>query len=196
MSTAPTKKQPTEQDAIEAVDTLLRFIGEDSTRDGLIDTPKRMVSAYKEYFEGYHLDPVKELRRTFEDASGYDDMVLLKGISFYSHCEHHMAPIIGTAHVAYIPTDKIVGISKLARVVEIYAKRLQTQESMTKQLADIIEETLKPQGVAISISAIHYCMSMRGVKKENVATITKCYKGLFKESRDWKKSFEQFIALP
>jgi len=149
-------------------------------REGLLDTPKRVVEAYDEWFQGYTADPAKELSRTFEDVQGYDDMVLLREIDVESHCEHHMAPFLGKAYVAYMPTDKVVGISKIARVVEIFAKRLQTQETMTKQIADAIETSLAPLGVAVLIDAEHQCMSTRGVHHKHVTTITTRFTGVFK----------------
>lgn len=173
--------RPTRQEAEDAVRTLIAWTGDDPSRDGLIDTPKRVVSAYEEFFKGYHEDADDVLSRTFDEVGGYDDIVMLRDIEVHSHCEHHMIPFIGRAHVAYFPTDRIVGISKLARVVETYARRLQTQETMTAQITETIDRTLKPRGVAVMIEAVHQCMTLRGVQKPNVATITTQFTGLFKE---------------
>ncbi len=186
-------KKISREEAIAAVKTLLYYIGEDPMRDGLKDTPKRVIEAYNEWFSGYNLDPITELSRVFEDTGGYNDMVLLKDIKFHSHCEHHLAPIVGTAHVAYYPTNKVVGISKIARVVEIYAKRLQTQEFMTKQIGAAIENTLDTNGVAVIISAEHFCMSTRGVNKPGVQTITRYFSGKFSTDNDAKNSFERLV---
>ncbi len=172
--------RPSREEAMKAVKTLLAWAGDDPEREGLIDTPKRVVDAYEEWFQGYTADPAKELSRTFEDVQGYDDMVMLREIDVESHCEHHMAPFLGKAWVAYMPTSKVVGISKIARVVEIFAKRLQTQETMTKQVADALEESLAPLGVAIMIDAEHQCMSTRGVHHKNVTTVTTRFTGVFK----------------
>ena len=172
--------RPSREEAMKAVKTLLAWAGDDPEREGLIDTPKRVVDAYEEWFQGYQADPKKELSRTFEDVQGYDDMVMLREIDVESHCEHHMAPFLGKAWVAYMPTSKVVGISKIARVVEIFAKRLQTQETMTKQVADAIEESLAPLGVSVMIDAEHQCMSTRGVHHKNVTTVTTRFTGVFK----------------
>ena len=172
--------RPSKEEAMAAVRTLLAWAGDNPDREGLLDTPKRVVEAYDEWFQGYTADPAKELSRTFEDVQGYDDMVLLREIDVESHCEHHMAPFLGKAYVAYMPTDKVVGISKIARVVEIFAKRLQTQETMTKQIADAIETSLAPLGVAVLIDAEHQCMSTRGVHHKHVTTITTRFTGVFK----------------
>jgi len=172
--------RPSREEAMKAVKTLLAWAGDDPEREGLIDTPKRVVDAYEEWFQGYQADPAKELSRTFEDVQGYDDMVMLREIDVESHCEHHMAPFLGKAWVAYMPTSKVVGISKIARVVEIFAKRLQTQETMTKQVADALEESLAPLGVAVMIDAEHQCMSTRGVHHKNVTTVTTRFTGVFK----------------
>ena len=185
-------RRPTQQEAEEAVRTLIAWAGDDPAREGLIDTPKRVVNAYKEWFEGYGEDPVKYLSRTFEDVQGYDDMVLLRDIEVESHCEHHMAPFIGKAYVAYMPTNRVVGLSKLARVVEIYAKRLQTQETMTQQIVDAINESLDPAGVAVMIDAEHQCMSTRGVHHRHVSTITTRFTGLFKTNQALQ---DRFLAL-
>lgn len=172
--------KPSREEALNAVRTLLAWAGDNPNREGLIDTPKRVIDAYGEWFSGYLADPAKELSRTFEDVQGYDDMVMLRNIDVESHCEHHMAPFIGRACVAYMPTSKVVGISKIARVVEIFAKRLQTQETLTKQIADAIEETLHPEGVAVFIDAEHQCMSTRGVHHKHVTTVTTRFTGRFK----------------
>ena len=179
-SVATFTNRPTREEAMNAVRTLLAWAGDDPQREGLIDTPKRVVDADEEWFQGYSADPAKELSRTFEDVQGYDDMVMLREIDVESHCEHHMAPFLGKAWVAYMPTSKVVGISKIARVVEIFAKRLQTQETMTKQVADAIEESLAPLGVAVMIDAEHQCMSTRGVHHKNVTTVTTRFTGVFK----------------
>jgi GTP cyclohydrolase IA len=173
-------RTPTKQEAEEAVRTLLRFIGEDPEREGLLDTPSRVVKAYGELFGGYKVDAEEVLGRTFEEVAGYDDMVMVRDIPFFSHCEHHMVPIIGKAHVAYLPDGRVLGLSKIARVVDIYAKRLQTQESMTAQIAKAIEGTLRPRGVAVLIEADHMCMAMRGVNKLGASTMTTTFTGEFK----------------
>ncbi|MGI9571551.1 MAG: GTP cyclohydrolase I FolE, partial [Desulfobulbia bacterium] len=172
---------------------LLAWAGDDPSRSGLQDTPKRVVEAYEEFFSGYTEEPKEVLSRTFEEAAGYDDIVMLRDIDVHSHCEHHIIPFVGRAHVAYFPTDKVVGISKLARVVEIYARRLQTQETMTAQIADAIDDVLKPKGVAVMIEAVHQCMSLRGVQKPNVATITTQFKGFFADDPDQKARFLQLV---
>lgn len=182
-------KRPSREEALKAVRTLLAWAGDDPDRPGLIDTPRRVVDAYGEWFDGYDADPAKELGRTFEDVQGYDDMVLLRDIEVESHCEHHMAPFLGKAYVAYIPNEKVVGISKLARVVEIYSRRLQTQEVLTNQIADAIESNLAPQGVAILIDAEHQCMTTRGVHHRHVSTITTRFTGLFKTDAALKDRF-------
>lgn len=182
-------ERPTQQEAEDAVRTLLRWAGDDPRREGLIDTPKRVAKAYLEFFAGYEMDPVKELSRTFEDVQGYDDMVMLRDIDVESHCEHHMVPILGRAHIAYMPSDKVVGISKIARVVEIFGKRLQTQETMTQQIADCITDALQPKGVAIMIDAKHQCMTTRGVHHPNVATITTQFTGVFKTDQERRERF-------
>lgn len=182
-------KRPSREEAEEAVRTLLAWAGDDPQREGLIDTPKRVVNAYKEFFAGYEMDPIAELSRTFEDVQGYDDIVMLNDIDVESHCEHHMVPIIGKAYVAYMPTDAVVGISKIARVVEIFCKRLQTQETMTQQICDAIAETLQPMGVAVLIDAKHQCMTTRGVHHPNVSTITTQFTGVFKTDQDLRNRF-------
>jgi GTP cyclohydrolase I len=170
-----------DKEAEEAFVKILQWIGEDPTREGLLETPKRVVKAFKEYFKGYKEDPHEILNKTFGDVNGYDDMVVQKNISVQSHCEHHMAPIIGVAHVAYIPKDRVVGLSKLARVVEVFSKRLQTQERLTMQIAKTLMESLDAKGVAVSIDSTHQCMTMRGIKKEQATTVTNYYLGKFKE---------------
>lgn len=182
-------KRPTLQEAEEAVRTLIAWAGDDPKREGLIDTPKRVVNAYKEWFAGYDEDPVTYLSRTFDDVKGYDDIVMLRNIDVESHCEHHMAPFLGKAFVAYIPTEAVVGISKLARVVEIFAKRLQTQETMTAQICDAITESLAPMGTAVLIDAEHQCMSTRGVHHKDVTTITTQFTGVFKSDADMRNRF-------
>ena len=174
------KPRPSREEALKAVRTLLAWAGDDPDRPGLIDTPKRVVDAYGEWFDGYDADVEKELSRTFEDVQGYDDMVLLRDIEVESHCEHHMAPFLGKAYVAYIPNEKVVGISKLARVVEIFSRRLQTQETLTQLIAEAIESHLQPHGVAILIDAEHQCMTTRGVHHRHVSTITTRFTGAFK----------------
>jgi len=184
-----TPARPSREKAMEAVRTLLAWAGDDPLREGLLDTPGRVVDAFEEWFAGYRKDPVSELSRTFEDVQGYDDMVMLKNIDVESHCEHHMAPFLGKAFVAYMPTNRVVGISKIARVVEIYAKRLQTQETMTAQVADAINVVLRPAGVAVLIDAEHQCMSTRGVHHKDVTTVTTTFTGLFKTDRDLRERF-------
>ncbi|MEM6900432.1 MAG: GTP cyclohydrolase I FolE [Pseudomonadota bacterium] len=181
--------RPSREEAEDAVRTLLAWAGDDPAREGLLDTPKRVVKAYEEWFQGYNEDPVKYLSRTFDDVQGYDDIVMLREIDVKSHCEHHMAPFLGTAYVAYMPTQAVVGISKLARVVEIYAKRLQTQETMTAQICDAITESLAPAGVAVLIDAVHQCMTTRGVEHPNVSTITTQFTGIFKTDKDMRDRF-------
>lgn len=189
---APVKK-PSRDEAEEAVRTLIAWAGDDPAREGLVDTPGRVVRAYEEFFEGYNEDPYKELTRTFEEVEGYNDMVMLRDIAIESHCEHHMVAILGKAHIAYVPTSKVVGISKLARVIEIFAKRLQTQETMTAQIADTINRALEPAGVAILIEAKHQCMTTRGVKKPDVATITTQFTGVFRDDPRMETRFMQMI---
>ncbi len=185
----PAKRRPSREEALKAVRTLLAWAGDDPDRPGLIDTPGRVVDAYGEWFDGYDADPAVELSRTFEDVQGYDDMVLLRDIEVESHCEHHMAPFLGKAHVAYIPREKVVGISKLARVVEIFARRLQTQETLTQLIAQAIESNLRPAGVAIMIDAEHQCMTTRGVHHRHVSTITTRFTGAFKTDAALKDRF-------
>jgi len=181
--------RPSVEEAMDAVRTLIAWAGDDPKREGLIDTPKRVVKAYQEWFSGYQEDPVTYLSRTFDDVQGYDDIVMLKNIDVESHCEHHMAPFLGKAFVAYMPTQAVVGISKLARVVEIFAKRLQTQETMTAQICDAITESLAPMGVAVLIDAEHQCMSTRGVHHKDVTTITTQFTGVFKTDKDLRNRF-------
>ena len=183
-----------EKEAEEAFVKIIKWIGEDPSREGLASTPKRLVKAYKEYFKGYSEDPTKILSKTFGDVKGYDDMVIQKNISVQSHCEHHLAPIIGVAHVAYIPNLRVVGLSKLARVVEVFSKRLQTQERLTMQIANALMEALDAKGVAVSIDATHQCMTMRGIKKEQATTITNYYLGQFKEDLGYQNRYLRFIS--
>ena len=184
----------TDQQAEEAFKTILKWIGEDPNREGLLETPKRVIKAFKEYFKGYSQDPIKDLQKTFGDVDGYDDMVVEKNITFESHCEHHMAPIIGIAHVAYIPKSKVVGLSKLARTVEIFSKRLQTQERLTMQIAKTLMTGLDAKGVAVTLDASHQCMTMRGIKKEKATTITNYFLGSFKEDLGHQNRYLRLIA--
>lgn len=186
---------PSRQQAEEAVRTLIAWAGDDPEREGLLDTPKRVVNAYKEFFAGYDVDPTKILGKTFEEVEGYNDMVLLKDMRLESHCEHHMVPFLGKAHIAYIPDKKIVGISKIARLLDVFGKRLQTQETMTAQIADTIEKVLKPKGVAVLIDAQHQCMTTRGIHKINTSTITKSMKGEFKNDVEMERRFFTMINL-
>lgn len=183
------RTKPSREAAMEAVRTLLAWAGDDPAREGLKDTPKRVVDAFGEWFSGYDADPIAELSRTFEDVAGYDDMVMLKKIDVESHCEHHMAPFIGKAFVAYLPTDKVVGISKVARAVEVFSKRLQTQETMTAQIADALNTALAPQGVAVLIDAEHQCMTTRGVHHKDVTTVTTQFTGEFKSNAELRNRF-------
>ncbi|PWL17884.1 GTP cyclohydrolase I FolE [Falsochrobactrum shanghaiense] len=185
--------KPTQAEAEAAVRTLLLWAGEDPTREGLLETPKRVVKSYSELFGGYDQSPEDVLGTTFEEVSGYDDTVLVKDISFFSHCEHHMVPIIGKAHVAYLPDGKVLGLSKIARVVDIFARRLQTQESITAQIAGSIQRILKPRGVAVMIDAEHMCMAMRGIRKQGSSTITTTFTGAFKEEVDQQVRFMNLI---
>ena len=184
-----------DKDAEEAFKTILAWMGEDPNREGLLETPKRVVKAYKEYFNGYNEDPNKILDKTFGDVDGYDDMVIQKNISVQSHCEHHMAPIIGKAHVAYIPKERVVGLSKLARVVEVFSKRLQTQERLTMQIAKTLMESLDAKGVAVTIDSTHQCMTMRGIKKEQASTVTNYYLGQFKDDLSYQNRYLRFISI-
>ena len=184
-----------DKEAEEAFKTILTWLGEDPNREGLLETPKRVMKAYKEYFAGYKIDPSKILDKTFGDVDGYDDMVIQKNISIQSHCEHHMAPIIGKAHVAYIPKERVVGLSKLARVVEVFSKRLQTQERLTMQVAKTLMESLDAKGVAVTIDSTHQCMTMRGIKKEQASTVTNYYLGQFKEDLSFQNRYLRFISI-
>jgi GTP cyclohydrolase I len=188
------KENVTDKEAEEAFIKILQWIGEDPGREGLLETPKRVVKAFKEYFKGYKENPQEILNKTFGDVNGYDDMVVQKNISVQSHCEHHMAPIIGVAHVAYIPKDRVVGLSKLARVVEVFSKRLQTQERLTMQIAKTLMDSLDAKGVAVSIDSTHQCMTMRGIKKEQATTVTNYYLGQFKEDLSYQNRYFRFIA--
>ena len=188
-------KKISDKEAEEAFKTILSWLGEDSSREGLLETPKRVMKAYKEYFAGYKEDPSKILDKTFGDVDGYDDMVIQKNISIQSHCEHHMAPIIGKAHVAYIPKERVVGLSKLARVVEVFSKRLQTQERLTMQVAKTLMESLDAKGVAVTIDSTHQCMTMRGIKKEQASTVTNYYLGQFKEDLSFQNRYLRFISI-
>jgi GTP cyclohydrolase I len=194
----PTKKpiRPSRDEALEAVRTLIRWAGDDPSREGLLGTPDRVVRSYQEFFGGYDEDPVVMLQRTFEETDGYDEIVLLKDIRFESHCEHHMLPIIGKAHVAYLPSNRVVGISKLARVVEVYARRLQIQEKMTAQLANVIDEVLQPKGVAVVIEAAHQCMTTRGVHKAGVSMVTSRMLGTFRTDPTSRREVLAMIGTP
>jgi len=188
------KNKISDKEAEDAFKTILAWMGEDPNREGLLETPKRVVKAFKEYFKGYNEDPNQILDKTFGDVDGYDDMVIQKNISVQSHCEHHMAPIIGKAHVAYIPKDRVVGLSKLARVVEVFSKRLQTQERLTMQIATTLMEALDAKGVAVTIDSTHQCMTMRGIKKEQATTVTNFYLGQFKDDLSYQNRYLRFIA--
>ena len=187
------KPEVSDKQAEEAFKIILKWIGEDPNREGLLETPKRVVKAFKEYFKGYHQDAHADLSKTFGDVEGYDDMVVEKNITLESHCEHHMAPIIGVAHVAYIPNKKVVGLSKLARTVEIFSKRLQTQERLTMQIAKTLMESLDAKGVAVTINAAHQCMTMRGVKKEKATTVTNYFLGSFREDLSIQNRYLGYI---
>ncbi len=189
-------RRPTAADAEEAVRTLIAWAGDDPGREGLAETPQRVVRAYREFFQGYDEDPDEALSRTFTEVEGYDDIVMLRDIDFSSHCEHHIAPFVGRAHVAYLPSGVVVGISKLARVVEIFARRLQTQESMTAQIANVIDHRLKPRGVAVMLEAVHQCMSLRGVNKRNAATITTQFTGEFRTNPVMQSRFMELVRSP
>ena len=184
-----------DKEAEDAFRKILTWMGEDPSREGLLETPKRVVKAFKEYFKGYKEDPNQILDKTFGDVEGYDDMVVQKNISVQSHCEHHMAPIIGKAHVAYIPKERVVGLSKLARVVEVFSKRLQTQERLTMQIANTLMESLDAKGVAVTIDSTHQCMTMRGIKKEQASTVTNYYLGQFKEDLSYQNRYLRFISI-
>ena len=188
------KPDISDRQAEEAIRTILEWIGENPKREGLLETPRRVIKAFKEYFKGYTQDPSSELKKTFGDVEGYDDMVLQKNISVSSHCEHHMAPILGVAHVAYIPNKRIVGLSKLARTVEIFSKRLQTQERLTMQIANTLMKALNARGVAVTIDAAHQCMTMRGVKKEKATTVTNYFLGVFKDDLSYQNRYLRYIS--
>ncbi len=192
--TSQKKPEVSDKQAEEAFKTILTWIGENPKREGLLETPKRVVKAFKEYFKGYHQDASTELSKTFGDVEGYDDMVVEKNITLESHCEHHMAPIIGVAHIAYIPNKKVVGLSKLARTVEVFSKRLQTQERLTMQIAKTLMTALDAKGVAVTIDAAHQCMTMRGIKKEKATTVTNYYLGSFKEDLSFQNRYLRYIA--
>ena len=189
------KNKISDKEAEDAFKTILAWMGEDPNREGLLETPKRVVKAFKEYFKGYNEDPNQILDKTFGDVDGYDDMVIQKNISVQSHCEHHMAPIIGKAHVAYIPKDRVVGLSKLARVVEVFSKRLQTQERLTMQIANTLMHSLDAKGVAVTIDSTHQCMTMRGIKKEQATTVTNYYLGQFKDDLSYQNRYLRFISI-
>ncbi len=195
VSNNATSNKPSREKAMDAVRTLIEWAGDDPNREGLIETPKRVVNAYKQFFEGYEQDPEEILRKTFEEVEGYDEMVIVKDIRLESHCEHHMVPILGKAHIGYIPNNRVVGISKLARIVDVFGKRLQTQETMTSQIATTIENVLNPKGVAVVVDAGHQCMSTRGVHKTESTTVTSCMKGVFKENQVTRNEFLSFINL-
>lgn len=192
----PDVERPTEDEARAAVRTLLRWAGDDPDREGLLDTPDRVIRAYREWFQGYDQDPVDLLHRTFEEVEGYDEMVVLRDIRFESYCEHHMAPIIGKAHVGYIPTDRVVGISKLARLVNVFSKRLQVQEKMTAQIANVLMEVLRPRGVAVVVEGEHHCMSTRGVHRHGVSMVTSTMLGNFRQDPRTRKEFMDIIGNP
>jgi GTP cyclohydrolase IA len=192
----PNSQTPTRDEAEEAVRTLLRWAGDDPAREGLLQTPQRVVDGYREWFRGYDEDPDAMLQRTFEEVAGYDDMVVLRDIRFESYCEHHMAPIIGVAHVGYLPTDRVVGISKLARVVDAYAKRFQVQEKMNAQIANTLQTVLKPRGVAVVLEGEHHCMSTRGVHKPGVTMVTSTVLGSFRTDRETRREFMNIIGNP
>jgi GTP cyclohydrolase I len=196
MSEPAVSTDVTREQAEDAIRVLLRWAGEDPAREGLLDTPKRVVKAYSDWFSGYAIDPADYLRRTFEEVAGYDEMVVLRDIEFESHCEHHMAPIIGRAHVGYLPTSKVVGISKLARVVEAYARRFQVQEKLTAQIAHCIQEVLAPRGVAVVVEASHQCMTTRGVHKTGVSMVTSQMLGDFRDDARTRAEFMKIIQYP
>ena len=188
--------KPTREEAEEAVRTLICWTGDDPDREGLIETPKRVVKAYEEFFEGYNMDPEEVLTKTFEEVQGYDDAVIVRNIRVESHCEHHIVPILGVAHVGYIPNNRVVGISKLARVIEIFGKRLQTQETMTAQIADTIQKVLQPKGVAVVVDASHQCMTTRGIHKTESSTITSRMLGAFRDNPETRSEFMNLINSP
>ena len=186
-------RRPTREEAMEAVRTLIAWAGDDPRREGVLDTPKRVIDAYQDWFEGYLQDPAKELSKTFEDVQGYDDIVMLRGIEVESHCEHHMAPFLGKAYVAYMPTNRVVGISKLAKVVTIFSRRLQNQETLTQQIANAIHDSLRPAGVAVLIDAAHQCMTTRGLHHRHVTTLTTQFTGVFKTDDSLRQRFLDFV---
>jgi len=188
-------RKPSRKQAEDAIQTLLLWAGDDPRREGLVDTPKRVATAYEDWFSGYKQDPVLYLKRTFEEVEGYDEMIVLRDIAFESHCEHHMAPIIGTAHVGYLPRSKVVGISKLARVVEAFARRFQVQEKMTAQIANCIEDVLKPKGVGVVIEAVHQCMTTRGIHKSDVSMVTSQMLGSFRKDARTRAEFLRMIDV-
>ena len=185
--------KPTREEAMDAVKTMIAWAGDDPTREGLLETPKRVINAYKEFFAGYEMDPDEILNKTFEEVAGYDEMIIIKDIRLESHCEHHMVPILGKAHLAYIPNNRVVGISKLARVVDVYGKRLQTQETMTAQIAESINRVLQPKGVAVVVDAGHQCMTTRGIHKTNATTITSQMLGVFRSDYRTRSEFMNLI---
>ncbi|QDG79111.1 GTP cyclohydrolase I FolE [Labrenzia sp. PHM005] len=187
-------RRPKREDAEAAVRVMIEWAGDNPDREGLVDTPARVVRAYEEFFEGYQTDPVEMLQRTFEETDGYDDLIVLKNMRFESHCEHHIVPIIGKVHIAYLPAGRVVGISKLARVVEVFAKRLQIQETLTAQIADAIDTALKPRGVAVVMEAAHMCMTTRGIKKPGVSMMTRRMLGAFSTDKDLRRDFLSSIA--
>ena len=188
--------KPTRDQAEKAVKTLIEWAGDNPEREGLVETPKRVVKAYEQFFEGYDQDPEEILTKTFEEVEGYDEMVIVKDIRLESHCEHHIVPILGKAHIGYIPNNRVVGISKLARIVDVFGKRLQTQETMTSQIANVIQKVLDPKGVAVVIDASHQCMTTRGVHKPESSTVTSAMKGVFKENPVTRNEFLSFVTLP
>jgi GTP cyclohydrolase IA len=192
---AKSRSKPSRRSAEQAVRTLLAWAGEDPNREGLRDTPQRVVDAYREWYSGYQIDPAAYLRRTFKEVGGYDEMIVLRDISFESHCEHHMAPIIGRVHIGYLPADKVVGISKLVRVVEGYARRFQVQENLTAQIADCITQVLKPRGVGVVVDAVHECMTTRGVHKRGVSMVTSRMTGTFRSDARTRTEFLSFIGI-
>tara|TARA_B100000029_G_scaffold491877_1_gene552538 strand:- start:655 stop:1269 length:615 start_codon:yes stop_codon:yes gene_type:complete len=187
------RSRPSRKEAEKAVKTLIKWAGDNPEREGLLETPKRVINAYKEFFSGYHEKPEEILSKTFDEVEGYDEMVIVRNIAIESHCEHHMVPFIGTAHIGYIPNQRVVGISKLARIADVFAKRLQTQETMTAQIADTINEVLKPKGVAVVIDAQHQCMTTRGTHKSESSTITSRMLGLFRTNSNTRNEFMNLI---
>ena len=188
--------KPTRDQAEKAVKTLIEWAGDNPDREGLVETPKRVVKAYEQFFEGYNQDPEEIFTKTFEEVEGYDEMVIVKDIRLESHCEHHIVPILGKAHIGYIPNNRVVGISKLARIVDVFGKRLQTQETMPSQIANVIQKVLDPKGVAVVIDASHQCMTTRGVHKPESSTVTSAMKGIFKENAVTRNEFLSFVTLP